>query len=120
MRTGCNPASRRVRCQAALFIVATGRPRCGKTQIGCFARCPSMIDQAASFSMTTCARLDLNALGGITNTLRPTSGTLTSHAHSSRHTLLSRNPVLTANRTMRARRAGNFGKRRSCSSQVMG
>src|SRR5437763_3316415 len=111
MRTACNATSRRARCHAVLFIVATDFPRCGKTQIGCLPRCSSMIDQAASFSMATCARFDLNASGGITNTLLPTSGTATSQVHWSPHTLLSRRPVLTAKSVILARRAGNFGKK---------
>ena len=62
----------------------------------------------------------LNASGGMTKTLRPTSGTGTSQVHSSPHTLLSRRPVFTAKSTIRPRCAGNFGKSRPCSSQVMG
>ena len=38
-----------------------------------------MIDQATSFKITTWGRWVLNASGGITKTLRPTSGTGTSH-----------------------------------------
>src|ERR1700682_1385005 len=105
MRTARRPASRLKRFQAVLFIVLMGRPRCGNTQIGSRPRCACTIDQAASFRITTCARLDLNASGGITNTLRPTSGTGTSHSHSSPHTLLSRKPVLTAKSAIRPRRA---------------
>ena len=49
--------------------------------MGCFPRCDSMIDQATSFKITTCGRFVLKASGGIMNTLRPTSGTGTSHCH---------------------------------------
>src|SRR3984893_4647649 len=62
----------------------------------------------------------LERFGGMTKTLRPTSGTGTSQVHSGPHTLLSRRPVFTAKSTMRPRCAGGFGKSRSCSSQVMG
>jgi hypothetical protein len=43
-----------------------------------------------------------------------------SDINTNRHTLLSRKPALTAKSTIRPRRAGNFGKSRSCSSQVIG
>jgi len=55
-----------------------------------------------------------------TNTLRPTSGTRTSHCHSKPHRLLSRSPVLTPKSAMRARCAGSRWKRASCSIHVMG
>src|ERR1700681_4908476 len=97
MRTDRRSTSCRTRCHAVLFIVLTRFPRYGKTQVGSLPRCASMIDQATSFRTATCGRFDLNASGGITNTLRSSSGTPTSHAHSNAHTLLSRKPVLTAN-----------------------
>lgn len=77
---------------AVPFIVPTRLPRCANTQIGCLPLRASMIDHAASFSITTCARRDLNASGGITKMLRPISGTGASHLHSSPQTLLSRSP----------------------------
>src|SRR5216683_1976755 len=119
MRTDRRSTSCRTRCHAVLFMVLTRLPRYGKTQVGSLPRGVWTIDQAASFRTTTCARLDLNASGGITNTLRPTSRTTTSQLHSSPQTLLSRRPVLTAKSTIRQRRPGNFAKSRSYSSQVI-
>jgi hypothetical protein len=49
-----------------------------------------------------------------------TSGTATSHSHCTLQTLLSRNPVLTAKSTIRARRAGNRENNWSCSFRVVG
>ena len=63
------------------------------TQVGCSPRCACTIDHAASLRMTTWCRLALYESEGITKTLRPISGTGTSHAHSSPQTLLSRKPV---------------------------
>ena len=77
------------------------------TQMGCFPRCDLMIDQATSLRITTCGRFVLKASAGMTKTLRPTSGTLTSHSYCKPHTLLSRSPVLMVKSAMRARCGGS-------------
>jgi hypothetical protein len=86
----------------------------------CTPRRASTIDDATSFRINTCFRLTLKNSGGITNTLRFSSGTGTSQDQRKPQTFSSRAPVFTANSTILCRCPGSRCRSFDCSAHVIG